>query len=108
MPGTDLQAEALAIALRHAPPEVGVAVWCQIVNAPSRQNGQRGKAPAGEIPAWMLLLTMSDPINLVGDKLRHFQAIGNGAPNLAVIPGAVENGLTQLRTLARQRLASQS
>ena len=111
MAGNDLHAEALAVALRNATPEIGVAVICQLVtvNGPAKQNGRRGPehAPGGEIPAWHLVLTLSDPVNLAGLKLRHMAFIGDGAPELARIPAAVASGCEQLRTLARQRLASQ-
>jgi len=103
MAGTDLQREALDIALRHAPPEVGVHVWCQLVTA----KNANGKGPAGQVAVWHLMLTMTDPVNLTGSKLRHMQFIGDGAPNLGQIPGEVERGLGELRTLARQRLATQ-
>jgi hypothetical protein len=102
MPGNDLQAEALTIALRHAPPEIGVAVWVQLVIAPP-PPGVKGQP--GPVPVWHLLLTMSNPANLAGSKLRHYVTIGNGAPDLARIPGEVETGCEQLRTLARKRLA---
>ena len=108
MAGNDLHAEALTIALRHAPPEIGVSVICQLVTVkPKPQNG-RGAAPPGQIPAWHLIMTMSDPVNLVGNKLRHIAFIGDGAPDLAVLPSEVERGLTELRTLARSRLAANS
>jgi hypothetical protein len=99
--GTDLRTEALTIALRHAPPEVGVAVWAQIVTARSKDGKTQG-----EVVAWVLCLTMSDPINLTGTKLCHTASIGQSAPNLALLPHEVELGVEKLRTLARQRLAA--
>lgn len=106
MAATDLQREALDIALRHADPEIGVHIWCQLVTAPAKPgHRQRNGQHEGPIPVWHLLMTISDPTNLVGPKLRHMRFIGDGAPNLAVIKGEVENGARELRDLARQRLA---
>jgi hypothetical protein len=102
MPGTDLQREALDVALRHVPPEVGCHVFCQIITAPAA-NGR-----PGEIPAWFVLLTMSNPAALTGPKLRGYYLVGNGAPDLAAIQPTVTRGLAELRELARQKLAEAS
>lgn len=106
MAATDLQREALDVALRYADPEIGVHIWCQLVTAPGKlgqrqQNGQQ----QGPIPVWHLLMTLTDPTNLGGPKLRHMRFIGDGAPTLGIIKGEVENGARELRDLARQRLA---
>ena len=100
MSGHDLQAEALAVARKNADAEFGVAVTCQIVVA----EGGDGQEP-GQIPAWLLVLTMTDPTNLLGDKLRHMALIGNGAPDLLKTASEVRNGMRELRTLARHRVA---
>ena len=101
MSGHDLQAEALAVARKNADAEFGVAVACQLITV----NG-KGGGPPGDIPAWLLIMTMTNPADLLGDKLRHMALIGNGAPDLLLTASEVRNAMRELRTLARKRVAA--
>ena len=105
MPGVDLAAEALAYAideLNPYPETIGVTVFCQMVTAPAKNPGNGAKS--GPVPIWHIVLTMSNPADLVGPKLRAPYVIGAGAPDKLGIKRIIPEGVAGLRQLGQINL----
>jgi len=99
--GINLQREALEAALELAPADIGVAVWPQMVSAkPATGNGR-----SGLVPVWHMLLTIANPADLTGQRLRTYAPVGYGAPDHGMIRQAVPEHVASLRELARRKLA---
>jgi hypothetical protein len=108
MPGIDLAADALAYALAELdspdyPERFGVAVFCQMANAPARPGSPNG-AKSGPVPVWHMVLTMTNPTDLAGPKLRAPYVIGTGAPDKLDIKRSIPEAVAGLRELGRIQL----